>query len=151
MNFNSADNMAPLMFAGMNRVHVDRYPAAFSLAATGCSSDYRASNSGLSSPTFSATLPTSCSASSRTISCSRFSVLHLHGRDTGALRPRRGPPRFDRPVVRGRAWRSFLRGDLRGRGFSRITGTVAAAVIAMGVISIPVMMRNGYSVRHTME
>ncbi len=31
-----------------------------------------------------------------------------------------------------------------------ITGTVAASVIAMGVISIPAMMRNGYSVRHTM-
>jgi tripartite ATP-independent transporter DctM subunit len=31
-----------------------------------------------------------------------------------------------------------------------ITGTVAASVIAMGVISVPVMMRYGYSTRHTM-
>jgi tripartite ATP-independent transporter DctM subunit len=29
-----------------------------------------------------------------------------------------------------------------------ITGTVAASVIAMGVISLPVMMRNGYNVRY---
>ena len=29
-----------------------------------------------------------------------------------------------------------------------ITGTVAASVIAMGIISLPVMMRYGYSVRH---
>src|SRR5258708_5341340 len=31
-----------------------------------------------------------------------------------------------------------------------ITGTVAASVIAMGVITIPVMMKYGYSTRHTM-
>ena len=31
-----------------------------------------------------------------------------------------------------------------------ITGTVAASVIAMGVISLPVMMSYGYSTRHTM-
>jgi tripartite ATP-independent transporter DctM subunit len=31
-----------------------------------------------------------------------------------------------------------------------ITGTVAASVIAMGVISVPVMMKYGYSTRHTM-
>ena len=30
-----------------------------------------------------------------------------------------------------------------------ITGTVAASVIAMGIISLPVMMRYGYSIRHT--
>ena len=31
-----------------------------------------------------------------------------------------------------------------------ITGTVAASVIAMGVISVPIMLRYGYSTRHTM-
>ena len=31
-----------------------------------------------------------------------------------------------------------------------ITGTVAASVIAMGVISVPIMMKYGYSTRHTM-
>ena len=31
-----------------------------------------------------------------------------------------------------------------------ITGTVAASVIAMGVISLPVMLKYGYSTRHTM-
>ena len=31
-----------------------------------------------------------------------------------------------------------------------ITGTVAASVIAMGVIAMPAMLRNGYSTRHTM-
>ena len=30
-----------------------------------------------------------------------------------------------------------------------ITGTVAASVIAMGVIALPVMLRYGYSTRHT--
>ena len=38
---------------------------------------------------------------------------------------------------------------LVGAMLGAITGTVAASVIAMGIISLPVMMRYGYSVRHT--
>src|SRR4029077_5100188 len=38
---------------------------------------------------------------------------------------------------------------LVGAVLGAITGTVAASVIAMGIISMPVMMRYGYSVRHT--
>ena len=38
---------------------------------------------------------------------------------------------------------------LVGAVLGAITGTVAASVIAMGIISLPVMMRYGYSVRHT--
>ena len=36
-----------------------------------------------------------------------------------------------------------------GAMLGAITGTVAASVIAMGMISLPVMMRYGYSMRHT--
>ena len=38
---------------------------------------------------------------------------------------------------------------LVGAILGAITGTVAASVIAMGIIALPVMMRYGYSVRHT--
>ncbi len=37
---------------------------------------------------------------------------------------------------------------LVGAVLGAITGTVAASVIAMGLISLPVMMRYGYDVRH---
>jgi tripartite ATP-independent transporter DctM subunit len=38
---------------------------------------------------------------------------------------------------------------LVGAVLGAITGTVAASVIAMGIIAMPVMMRYGYSIRHT--
>src|SRR5260370_11951015 len=50
------------------------------------------------------------------------------------------------PVRGGLSYAVIFVGAILGA----ITGTVAASVIAMGVISIPVMMRNGYSIRHTM-
>ena len=37
---------------------------------------------------------------------------------------------------------------LVGAVLGAITGTVAASVIAMGLISLPVMMKYGYSIRH---
>ena len=37
---------------------------------------------------------------------------------------------------------------LVGAVLGAITGTVAASVIAMGLISLPIMMRYGYNVRH---
>src|SRR6266481_3285773 len=51
------------------------------------------------------------------------------------------------PVRGGLSYAVIFVGAILGA----ITGTVAASVIAMGVISIPVMMRNGYSIRHTTD
>ena len=49
------------------------------------------------------------------------------------------------PVRGGLSYAVILVGAVLGA----ITGTVAASVIAMGIISLPVMMRYGYSIRHT--
>src|SRR4029078_11651565 len=48
------------------------------------------------------------------------------------------------PVRGGLSYAVILGGALLGA----ITGTVAASVIAMGLISLPAMMRYGYSMRH---
>ena len=49
------------------------------------------------------------------------------------------------PVRGGLSYAVIFVGAILGA----ITGTVAASVIAMGVISLPVMMKYGYSTRHT--
>ena len=48
------------------------------------------------------------------------------------------------PVPGGLSYAVIIVGAILGA----ITGTVAASVIAMGVISLPVMMRYGYDMRH---
>ncbi|MGZ8396349.1 MAG: TRAP transporter large permease, partial [Rhodoplanes sp.] len=50
------------------------------------------------------------------------------------------------PVRGGLSYAVIFVGAILGA----ITGTVAASVIAMGVISVPIMMKYGYSTRHTM-
>ncbi|RYE57088.1 MAG: TRAP transporter large permease subunit, partial [Rhizobiaceae bacterium] len=50
------------------------------------------------------------------------------------------------PVRGGLSYAVIFVGAILGA----ITGTVAASVIAMGVISVPVMLRYGYSTRHAM-
>ncbi len=78
----------------------------------------------------------------------RDSILHVHGRDPRTVRDGRGHARLDGAAVRPDSRRPRLLGDHRRRSFSvRSTGTVAAQVIAMGLISLPVMMRYEYNMR----
>jgi tripartite ATP-independent transporter DctM subunit len=44
-------------------------------------------------------------------------------------------------------WRPGLRGDLVGAMLAATTGVVAASVISMGLISLPIMLRYGYDRR----
>src|SRR5436190_10178491 len=143
-------NLAPLMFVGMILFMLIGYPAAFSLAATGLSFGFigiafgliRADSLGnltyqlfviisndllLAIPffTFMGAILERCGLAEDLLD----SIGQLFGSVRGGL-----------------SYAVILVGAILGA----ITGTVAASVIAMGVITIPVMMKYGYSTRHTM-
>jgi len=149
MNF-LRDNMAPLMFAGMIGFMLIGYPAAFSLAATGLFFGFIGIELGLIQPDFLGNLTYQLYgiiSNDLLLAIPFFTFM-------GAILERCGLAedlldsigQLFGPVRGGLSYAVIFVGAILGA----ITGTVAASVIAMGVISIPVMMRNGYSVRHTM-
>lgn len=149
MNF-IRDNMAPLMFAGMIAFMLIGYPAAFSLAATGLFFGFIGIQFGLIGPDFLGNLTYQLYgiiSNDLLLAIPFFTFM-------GAILERCGLAedlldsigQLFGPVRGGLSYAVIFVGAILGA----ITGTVAASVIAMGVISIPVMLRNGYSVRHTM-
>jgi tripartite ATP-independent transporter DctM subunit len=149
MNF-VRDNMAPLMFAGMVMFMLVGYPAAFALAATGLFFGFLGIYFGLIGPDFLGNLTYQLFgiiSNDLLLAIPFFTFM-------GAILERCGLAedlldsigQLFGPVRGGLSYAVIFVGAILGA----ITGTVAASVIAMGVISIPVMMRNGYSVRHTM-
>jgi tripartite ATP-independent transporter DctM subunit len=145
------DNMAPLMFAGMVVFMLIGYPAAFALAATGLFFGLLAIQLGVISDP-------------NALGSVTYQLFGIISNDLllaipfftfmGAILERCGLAedlldsigQLFGPVRGGLSYAVIFVGAILGA----ITGTVAASVIAMGVISVPVMMRNGYSVRHTM-
>src|SRR5215470_5364685 len=121
------DNMAPLMFVGMILFMLIGYPAAFSLAATGLFFGFIGIEFGLISPDFLGNL-----------------TYQLFGIISEDLLDSIG--QLFGPVRGGMSYAVIFVGAVLGA----ITGTVAASVIAMGVISMTPMLKYGYSVRHTM-
>ena len=123
------------------------FPVAFSLAACGLLFGFhRRSTLGFFPPDFSD--DSACDLRHPVErSAAGDSVLHLHGGDSRTLRAGRGSARRHRTVVRsvpgGLAYAVIFVGAILGA----ITGTVAASVIAMGVISLPIMLRYGYNPR----
>ncbi len=126
------------------------FPAAFSLAATGLFFGFIAIELGLIRPNFLGNLT--------------FQLYGIISNDLllaipfftfmGAILERCGLAedlldsigQLFGPVRGGLSYAVIIVGAILGA----ITGTVAASVIAMGVISVPVMLRYGYSTRHTM-
>jgi tripartite ATP-independent transporter DctM subunit len=144
------DNMAPLMFAGLVLFMVIGYPAAFSLAAVGLFFAYLGINYGLIAPDFLGNLTYQLFgivSNELLLAIPFFTFM-------GAILERCGLAedlldsigQLFGPVRGGLSYAVILVGAVLGA----ITGTVAASVIAMGVISVPVMMKYGYSTRHTM-
>src|SRR6476646_7629404 len=145
-----AENLAPLMFAGMVLFMLIGYPAAFSLAATGLFFGFLGIEFGLIRPDFLGNL--------------RYQLFEIISNDLllaipfftfmGAILERCGLAedlldsfgQLFGPVRGGLSYAVIFVGAVLGA----ITGTVAASVIAMGVISMTPMLKYGYSVRHTM-
>jgi tripartite ATP-independent transporter DctM subunit len=147
------DNMAPLMFLGLIAFMLIGYPAAFSLAAVGLFFAFIGIELGLIVPNFLGNLTyqlfgiISNDQGTLLLAIPFFTFM-------GAILERCGLAedlldsigQLFGPVRGGLSYAVIFVGAILGA----ITGTVAASVIAMGVIALPVMLKHGYSTRHTM-
>src|SRR6476646_1250839 len=139
--------MAPLMFGGLVLFMLFGYPVAFSLAAVGLFFGFIAIEQGQFQFSFMQALPERVFGilSNDTLLAIPFFTL------MGAILERCGLAedlldglgQLFGPVRGGLGYAVIVVGAILGA----ITGTVAASVIAMGLISLPVMMRYGYDMR----
>ncbi|MCC6777472.1 MAG: TRAP transporter large permease subunit [Hyphomicrobiales bacterium] len=144
------ENLAPLMFGGLILFMLIGYPAAFSLAAVGLFFGFIGIELGLIRPDFLGNLTYQLYgiiSNDLLLAIPFFTFM-------GAILERCGLAedlldsigQLFGPVRGGLSYAVIFVGAILGA----ITGTVAASVIAMGVIAMPAMLRNGYSTRHTM-
>src|SRR5919204_230479 len=139
--------MAPLMFGGLVLFMLVGFPVAFSLAAVGLFFGFIAIEQGLFQFSFMQALPERVFGilSNDTLLAIPFFTL------MGAILERCGLAedlldglgQLFGPVRGGLGYAVIVVGAILGA----ITGTVAASVIAMGLISLPVMMRYGYDMK----
>jgi tripartite ATP-independent transporter DctM subunit len=141
-------NMAPLMFAGLIVGMIIGYSAGFSIGAIGLFFGLVGIELGLISPVFLGNLTFqmfSVISNDLLLAIPFFTLM-------GAILERCGLAE-DLLEGFGQLFGS-LRGGLScavilvGAVLGAITGTVAGSVIAMGIISLPVMLKYGYSIRH---
>src|SRR6187549_835299 len=140
--------MAPLMFGGLVVFMLIGFPVAFSLAAVGLFFGFIAIEQGQFHFVSMQALPERVFGilSNDTLLAIPFFTL------MGAILERCGLAedlldglgQLFGPVRGGLGYAVIVVGAVLGA----ITGTVAASVIAMGLISLPVMMRYGYNIRH---
>ena len=139
--------MAPLMFGGLITFMLIGYPVAFSLGAVGLFFGIIGIELGFFTPALLQALPDrvfGILSNDLLLSIPFFTfmgaILERCGLAEDLLE---GTGQLFGPVRGGLAYAVILVGALLGA----ITGTVAASVIAMGLISLPVMMRYGYNMR----
>ncbi len=143
----SRELMAPLMFGGLVVFMLIGYPVSFSLAAVGLFFGFISINLGFFDFSLLQALPERVFGivSNDTLLAIPFFTL------MGAILERCGLAedlldglgQLFGPVRGGLGYAVIVVGAILGA----ITGTVAASVIAMGLISLPVMMRYGYDQR----
>ena len=141
-------NLGPMMFGGLVVFLLIGYPAAFSLAAVGLFFGFIAIEMGVITQNYMGNLTFqlfSIISNDLLLSIPFFTFM-------GAVLERCGLAEDLLDSI-GQLFGS-VRGGLSyavifvGAILGAITGTVAASVIAMGVISLPVMMRYGYNMQH---
>ena len=140
-------NIAPLMFATLVIVLLIGYPVAFSLAAVGIGYAILGINLGLLTPALLQALPERVWGvmSNDTLLCVPFFTF------MGLILERSGMAedlldtigQVFGPVRGGLAYAVIFVGAL----LAATTGVVAASVISMGLISLPIMLRYGYDRR----
>ncbi len=139
--------MPPLMFGGLIVFMLIGYPVAFSLAAVGMFFGFIAIEHGYFTFALMQAMPErifGIMANDLLLSIPFFTFM-------GAVLERCGLAedmldsmgQLFGPVRGGLAYAVIIVGAILGA----ITGTVAASVIAMGMISLPIMMRYGYDMR----
>jgi tripartite ATP-independent transporter DctM subunit len=141
----------PAMFAGLLIFMMIGYPAAFSLAAVGLSFGFVAVQLGVMDGSFFGNLiyqvaGPSVLSNDLLLAIPFFTfmgaILERSGLTEDMLE---GFGQLFGPLRGGLSYAVIIVGAILGA----ITGTVAASVIAMGLISLPIMLKYGYSVRHT--
>jgi tripartite ATP-independent transporter DctM subunit len=142
------ENFPPVMFAGLILIMLIGFPVAFSLAALGLACAFYAISQGWFPPEFMANLPLNVFGilSNDLLLAIPFftlmgSVLEKCGLAEDMLD---SMGQLFGPVRGGLGYSVIIVGFILGA----ITGTVAGQVIAMAMISLPVMMRYGYSMRY---
>jgi tripartite ATP-independent transporter DctM subunit len=149
MNF-VRDNMAPLMFGGMVLFMLIGYPAAFSLAATGLFFGFIGIELDLIQPDFLGNLTYQLFgilSNDLLLAIPFFTFMGAILERSGLAEDLLGSiGQLFGPMRGGLSYAVILVGAILGA----ITGTVAASVIAMGVIAMQPMLKYGYSTRHTM-
>ncbi len=141
------DWMAPMMFGGLVVFMLIGYPVAFSLAAVGLFFGFLAIDQGFFTFALMQALPErvfGIISNDILLAIPFFTLM-------GAILERCGLAedlldglgQLFGPVPGGLGYAVIVVGAILGA----ITGTVAASVIAMGLISLPVMMRYGYDMK----
>src|SRR5919202_1294613 len=143
------ENFAPFMFGALVVVMLIGFPVAFSLAALGLACGFFAIEMGWFPTVFMANLPINVFgilSNDLLLAIPFFTFM-------GAILEKCGLAedmldsmgQLFGPVRGGLGYSVIIVGFILGA----ITGTVAAQVIAMALISMPVMLRYGYNTRYT--
>jgi tripartite ATP-independent transporter DctM subunit len=142
------ENFAPIMFAGLVVVMLVGFPVAFSLAALGLASGFYAIEMGWFPVAFMSNLPISIFSilSNDLLLAIPFftfmgTILEKCGLAEDMLD---SMGQLFGPMKGGLGYSVIIVGFILGA----ITGTVAGQVIAMALISLPVMIRYGYNMRY---
>jgi len=141
------DNMAPLMFAALVVVLLIGYPVAFSLAATGLGFGLLGIELGLLGPELLQALPErvfGIMLNDTLLAIPFFTFMGLILERSGMAEDLLDTiGQLFGPVRGGLAFAVIFVGAL----LAATTGVVAASVISMGLISLPIMLRYGYDRR----
>jgi tripartite ATP-independent transporter DctM subunit len=141
-------DFAPVMFAGLVVVMLIGFPVAFSLAALGLGSGFYAIQMGWFPAAFMGNLPISIFSilnNELLLAIPFFTFMGTILEKCGLAEDMLDSMgQLFGPVRGGLGYSVIIVGFILGA----ITGTVAGQVIAMALISLPVMMRYGYNMRY---
>ena len=144
----SMENFAPLMFAGLIVVLLLGFPVAFSLAALGLGCGFFAVGMGWFPASFMSALPLNVFgilSNDLLLAIPFFTLMGTILEKCGLAEDMLDSMgQLFGPVRGGLGYSVIIVGFILGA----ITGTVAGQVIAMAMISLPVMMRWGYDMRY---
>ncbi|WP_181706544.1 TRAP transporter large permease [Chthonobacter rhizosphaerae] len=142
-----AENLAPIMFAALVVVMLFGYPVAFALAANGFVFGLVGIELGLLSPNLFGAIPDrifGTMANETLLAIPFFTFMGLILERSGMAEDLLDTiGQLFGPIRGGLAYAVILVGAL----LAATTGVVAASVISMGLISLPIMLRYGYDRR----
>jgi len=142
------ENFPPLMFLGLILIMLIGFPVAFSLAALGLISALVAIAQGWFPPSFLSSLPLNVFgilSNDLLLAIPFFTLMGTILEKCGLAEDMLDSMgQLFGPIRGGLGYSVIIVGFILGA----ITGTVAGQVIAMAMISLPVMMRYGYNMRY---